>query len=238
MPEPVVARKDQKNANGEGGGIDRYSFVGNPFRDDSNSLYYVDDVVLSTDTAVRRAPVAALRRWPEMEAAWSAIYSDWREDARFPLIVAMIGLARGELSEADSWLRMPAELSPRSASHGATQPSPDGDLHVALHNRLAAEEYFYVLLWQRRWALAAEYATRMATRLEELKLTAPEWIERSGDAWFFAGDYRAALGRYEDSLGKNPGSTQAYLRLSDAWFRLGDIDKERHYREAIYGVLK
>lgn len=47
-----------------------------------------------------------------------------------------------------------------------------------------------------------------------------------------------ALNRYEDSLRKNPGSTQAYLRLSDAWFRLGDIDKERHSREAIYGVLK
>ena len=77
--------------------------------------------------------------------------------------------------------------SPRSASQQATQPSPDGDWHEALHNLLAAEEYFYVLLWQRRWALAAEYATRMATRLEELKLAAPEWIER-----------------YEDSLRKNP----------------------------------
>ena len=90
---------------------------------------------------------------------------------------------------------------------------------------MAAEEYFYVLLWQQRWALAAEYATRMATRLEELKLPAPEWIERAGDAGFFAGDYGAALGRYEESLRKNPGSTQAYLRLSDAWFRLGDIDQ-------------
>ena len=378
VPEPVTALKNQKNANGDGGSIDRYSFVSNPFRDTSNSLFYVDDVVLSTDTAVRRAPMvapgrrklfvdrwhdyrrklagkpgcmplsgaadvgvpatmlerrksegvldlllraaegqgaeapasldadgrhlveaatqwrqgceaaalfehtealghfdaalalapqarayplarvltlAALHRWPEMEAAWSAIYSDWREDARFPLIVAMIGLARGELSEAESWLRLPAELAPRSATHQAVQRlwcerglGPDlvtalrtatpGEWQEALHNRLAAEEYFYVLLWQQRWALAAEYATRMATRLEELKLLAPEWIERAGDAGFFAGDYRAALGRYEESLRKNPGSTQAYLRLSDAWFRLGDIDKERHYREAIYGVLK
>jgi hypothetical protein len=29
-----------------------------------------------------------------------------------------------------------------------------------------------------------------------------------------------------------------YLKLSDVWFKLGDKERERYYREMIYGVLK
>jgi hypothetical protein len=64
------------------------------------------------------------------------------------------------------------------------------------------------------------------------------WLERWGDALFFERDYSAAGGLYEQALADDAKRTSAYLKLSDVSFQLGDRDKERFYRERIYGVLK
>lgn len=52
--------------------------------------------------------------------------------------------------------------------------------------------------------------------------------------------FGTALRLYEESLaisGDRP-ETRVILKLSDVFFRLGDLAKERHYREAVYGRLE
>ena len=73
VAEPVVALKDQPNsANAPGSSVDKFSFVGSVFEDDSNVTFYVDDIVLGTDKEVVLGPFVApgrrklfIDRWRE-----------------------------------------------------------------------------------------------------------------------------------------------------------------------------
>lgn len=165
--------------------------------------------------------LAALGQWEQVDARLGRIYPDWRGDVRFPAAAAMIGMARQNLTEAERWLRDPAEK-------GADVP-----------DTLIADQYFYVLLWQKETTRAEQFAQRMADRYQALGLKPSIWLERLGDAAFMFGDFGTALRRYEESLdsGKDNPPTHIWLKLSDVYFRLGDLDKERLYRELIYGRL-
>ena len=74
--EPLVALKDQPNsANAPGSAVDKFSFVGSVFEDDSNVTFYVDDVMLGTDEKVILGPFVApgrrklfIDRWRETRA--------------------------------------------------------------------------------------------------------------------------------------------------------------------------
>ncbi len=58
--EPVVALHDQPNATRHpGSAVDTFSFVGDPFTDRSNVLYYVDDVVVASTREAAFAPFVA-----------------------------------------------------------------------------------------------------------------------------------------------------------------------------------
>ena len=103
---------------------------------------------------------------------------------------------------------------------------------------LVAEHRFYVLLWQERYDEAGRYADRMARRFRRLDLPAGRWLERNADAAFYAGDHREALRGYRRSLSETDHATQVLLKLSDVHFMLGDLEKERAYREKIYGTLQ
>jgi tetratricopeptide (TPR) repeat protein len=98
-----------------------------------------------------------------------------------------------------------------------------------------AEQYYYVLLWKGRYSEAREYSQRV---LQLQKAPVSTWLERTGDALFFEGRYIPAGQFYEQALKADPKRTAAYLKLSDVWFQLGNREKERFYREGIYGVLK
>jgi tetratricopeptide (TPR) repeat protein len=167
--------------------------------------------------------LAALGKWAEADLRLQAIHMDWRDDVRFPAAAAMIGIARQDLLRAEEWLRDPAER--------ASAPS-------AL-DALIAEQYFYVLLWQNQADRAAQFAERMAERHRLPGLPSALWLERRGDAAFALGDSGGALRWYEDSLaaGNSPSETRVLLKLSDVYFRLGDLQKERIHREKIYGRL-
>jgi hypothetical protein len=59
-PEPIVALVAQKNAaNQPGSAVDKFSFVGEPFGDSSNVVYYVDDIVIGTSERVVQQPFVA-----------------------------------------------------------------------------------------------------------------------------------------------------------------------------------
>jgi hypothetical protein len=74
--EPVVALKEQPNsANAPGSSVDKFSFVGSVFEDDSDVTFYVDDVTLGTDEKVTLGPFVApgrrklfIDRWRETRA--------------------------------------------------------------------------------------------------------------------------------------------------------------------------
>jgi hypothetical protein len=74
--EPLVALKDQPNAaNAPGSSIDKFSFVGSVFEDDSDVTYYVDDVLLGTGETLTLPPFVApgrrklfIDRWRETRA--------------------------------------------------------------------------------------------------------------------------------------------------------------------------
>lgn len=73
VADPVVALKAQPNAtSSEGSSVDKFSFVGSVFEDDSSVTYYVDDVIIGTDEKVILTPFVApgrrklfIDRWRE-----------------------------------------------------------------------------------------------------------------------------------------------------------------------------
>ena len=76
------------------------------------------------DSAFRLAPdgkiyelnailsLAALGDWTQVDARLLGIYAEWGNDIRFPAAIAMIGIARQDLTRAEQWLRGPAEAVP------------------------------------------------------------------------------------------------------------------------------
>jgi tetratricopeptide (TPR) repeat protein len=64
------------------------------------------------------------------------------------------------------------------------------------------------------------------------------WRERLGDAAFLAGNMEQARERYEASLAGDPWPSSAWLKLSDVYYKLGDLEKERTFRERVYGGLR
>ncbi|HEV8658437.1 MAG TPA: hypothetical protein VGS96_07385 [Thermoanaerobaculia bacterium] len=70
---PLVALKDQPNAvNTPESSVDKFSFVGSVYEDDSNVTFYVDDVIIGTDEKVILGPFVApgrrklfIDRWRE-----------------------------------------------------------------------------------------------------------------------------------------------------------------------------
>ena len=68
-------------------------------------------------------------------------------------------------------------------------------------------------------------------------LSAGRWLERTGDASFYLGDFLGALQDYEESLKTIGDPDPVYLKLSDVHFELGNLNEERRFREKIYGRL-
>ena len=197
--------------------------------------------------------LAALGQWQEVDARLSRIYSDWQGDLRLPVALAKIGLVRKNLDEAEQWLRGPAEQVPDELGQGLLRRLRSGGINETLletlrsrfpdnwadyvRDVLIAEEYFFVLLWKNQAPEAEQFAERMVTRYQSLGISSPKWLERLGDASFLMGNFAVALERYEESLRKDDGNASILVKLSDVHFRLGDLERERFYREKIYGRL-
>jgi len=171
-------------------------------------------------------------------------------------VSAYVGLARGDLDQAESWLRDPAsrvldrEANPLLALFGKAVPS---DLLGGLRARLGAafpglldetlvaEQYYYVQLWKGQYDAARDYALRMGERLKRAGLPASVWSERAGDAAFYRRDLSEARQLYEEAIRgeKDYGLLRVlYLKLADIAHLTGDLETERALREHYYGALK
>ena len=198
--------------------------------------------------------LAALKRWEEVDTGLARIHSEWQNDVRFSVASAMVGVARGKLADAETWLRDPAELLATDLKDEIIRRLWNGEIDEAnlsklkraypnnwrqyVESWLVSEQYFFVLLWQDSLPAAQQYALRMSERYKKLGLSDWLWLERAGDASFFSHDYLAAAAWYERSVKEHEEGASALLKLSDVYFLLGDLEKERTYRERIYGSVK
>jgi hypothetical protein len=196
--------------------------------------------------------LARLKRFAEADERLLRLSAASRDDARYAVASAYVGVARGDLVRAEEWLRAPAdrlldrEPSPllRLLRSGALT----ADLVDALKSELAdhfqarleetfvAEQYFYVLLWQSRFDLARGYAQRMVERLARARVPASLWYERAGDAAFYARDLDVAREMYGLAEKGYPGAS-LFLKEADLAYLAGDLARERELREYYYGRL-
>jgi tetratricopeptide (TPR) repeat protein len=197
--------------------------------------------------------LAVLNRWDRVDVRLAGLHAAWKDDPRLPLLLTMLGLARGDLEAAQRLLRPRAARvadDPRlECAMIALSTDLDASIVEMVRKRFPSdwqgcldaaflpEQYFHVLLAGRSYDEAGHYATRMAERLRSMNLPAGPWIERIGDARFLERDYPRALARYQESAGHDRPDTGLMLKLSDVHFLLGDYQKERQMREAIYGSL-
>ena len=157
--------------------------------------------------------LAYLGRWDEVDRRLAVVLPPWRDDPRLPVALAAIGLARGDLDAVDAQLRNSAES-----------------------NGLMAEEYFLTLLWKGDSIGAARFADTMLAHGSQAERSL--WRERLGDAAFLTGNIQQARDDYEASLAAHPRPGSVWLKLSDVYFKLGDLEKERVFRERVFGRLR
>jgi hypothetical protein len=197
--------------------------------------------------------LAALNAWQQVDTRLLGIYADWVNDIRFPAAIAMIGIARKNLAQAEEWLHVPAEVVPdvlgQQLLDRLRRDQIDSSLLADLRRRfpdnwqdyvddkLLADQYFYVLLWQKQTGAAAQFAGRMVDRYRMLGIEPSSWLERIGDAAFMQADFSEALRRYTEILGADRDHAEPRIlqKMSDVYFRLGDLEQERLYRERVYG---
>jgi tetratricopeptide (TPR) repeat protein len=201
--------------------------------------------------------LAAMGEFAQSDVRIATAYGLWYGDERLAAAQAMIGLARDDHWSSETVLQETVALLPEQLSAGpGTEPwanFPDSELMHYLRQhypddwdrylraRLLLEQYYFLLLWRDAYTEALEFAQRVATHLERKTGSAGVWYEFMGNAAFLLGDYELALDNYELALGANEAIQSrvysVYLKLSDLFFTMGDVENERYYREQVYGSL-
>jgi hypothetical protein len=197
--------------------------------------------------------LARLKRYADADERLARLAAVWRDDARFAVASAYVGVARGDLDRAEEWLRAPAgrlldrEMNPllRILRSGAItldllealKREMTDQFQEELEETFVAEQYFYVLLWQSRFDLARGYAVRMAERLARAGVSATLWYEHAGDAAFGGRDLDVASELYATAEKGEPGRRSILLKQADIAYLTGDLARERALRERFYGRL-
>ncbi len=102
---------------------------------------------------------------------------------------------------------------------------------------LNAEQKYFNLLWQGKYIEALRFAYEIDELYSVLNVTSLRWLEYIGDTYFFMGEYNQALKFYKNTMINNVGKSHIYLKMSDIYYLLGDINKEKLMREKIYGAF-
>jgi len=201
--------------------------------------------------------LAAMGNYSQADIRIASAYGLWVGDERLAAVQAMIGLARDDRWSSETVLQETIGLLPEQLAAGSRMEpwadAPDSELlrylrqHYPddweryLRARLLLEQYYFLLLWRDAYTEALEFADRVATYLEGKNGSAGVWYEFKGNAAFLLGDYEQALDDYELALDANQASPSrvrsVYLKLSDLFFKMGDAENERYYREQVYGSL-
>ncbi len=167
----------------------------------------------------------ALERLDDAEGALAALYPDLHDDPRYAVVAGLLGTARGDLPRAREAVREVGEAAAEAPGGGSAT------LRVA-------DLYYFVLLRNEDYALAREYAQRMADRPLSADAQRATWLERAGDAAFYARLRYEAKAAYERASRLEPEDRALWLKLADVAFLDGDLARERSLRERVYGALR
>ncbi|HSP33957.1 MAG TPA: hypothetical protein VLU46_06545 [Thermoanaerobaculia bacterium] len=259
---PIVDLKDQPNATSTAGSsVDKFSFVGSVFEDDSNVTYYVDDVVLGTDEKIVQGPFVApgrrklfIDRWREAKKLMAA-----SRGCPPALSLADFGLRGNQkLEEQQVYKDWRAACAHMDANQFASLGRRYADAPIFALSELSAitDHGALVKRWREldprlngdvRFGMIAaqaeidDYFTMLwngeyaaAARLAEEK----GWNERAGDALFLSGSPSMARKYYERALREEPNAYWPTVKLSDVFHLLGDAANEKAYRQKMYGKLE
>ena len=163
----------------------------------------------------------ALRRFDDADARLHQALNAFGDDPRPQVAFGLLGLARGDVPRAVAWL------------HPATAPRPGSSPAVS---QTAADTLYFALLAGGDYATARDWADQRAREAGARAPEAAAWLERRGDAAYYAGDREAAQAAYESALRLEPHAS-LWLKLSDLAFLRGDLETERRLRERFYGHL-
>ncbi|MDH3285434.1 MAG: hypothetical protein OEQ13_11885, partial [Acidobacteriota bacterium] len=160
---PLVRLENVRNATGiAGSGLDRFSFIGDvPWEDGSNARFYVDDLLIATDSAAQQGPFVAPGRRMLFVDIWDHFQ---RELYRQPECPPYAGLAdfgvdavdRRRLQSAGLLTRLIELIDGCEPGVAATQEEVDEDLR----RRLDA-----AALWRQGCAAPPGCATPCAVEL-------------------------------------------------------------------------
>ncbi len=258
---PIVDLKNQPNAaNASASSIDKFSFVGSVFEDDSNVTYYVDDVVIGTDESIVLQPFVAPGRRKLFIDRWKEAQRLMKQSHGCPPVMSLadFGLPdNSRLDDAAAYKKWRSACSRMDADEFAQLARQYPNAPIFLMSELMATKDHDVLAqrWRElekqlrgdvRYAMIGGIADldqydvmlwnnefAAAARLAEKN----HWSERVGDALFLSGSPSQARPFYEEALRKDPTAYWPTLKLSDISHLLGDTRQEKVYRQKIYGHL-
>jgi tetratricopeptide (TPR) repeat protein len=185
--EPVAALADQPNAASHpGSAVDKFSFIGD-LEDQSNVIYYVDDIVIGTSESVRQGPFVA----PGRRKLFVNAYLDYAQhEAQRPRCFPVAGLPDigldpqnlGDATELGRALQTgradvtaPAAVRAAAAYASACRALDAGRSNEAEAGFAAAVgQVPQAPLYRLAWALAALAEHRLGVASERLRTAYPD----------------------------------------------------------------
>ncbi len=195
--------------------------------------------------------LAAQSKWSEVDEITQEIYTQWANDPRFDMALAVMGLMHQNLKISAKILE---KFSPQIANdlkdpliqkiwQGLSDRSILNEVKIKYPLRWkeiiaapqVAEKYFYVLLWQGQFNQAFEFADKIHTQLKKMSGATGVWGILSGDALVFDKKLTEAIAQYTQSLTEQNSKNQLILllRLADVYSKMGDLENEKKIRSKI-----
>lgn len=220
---PVVALKDQPNAaNAPGSSVDKFSFVGSVFEDDSNVTFYVDDVVIGTDERVVLSRFVAPGRRKLFIDRWKEARELLARNPSCPPVLAMsdFGLRDDEVARLDQ--RTFSALEPVAAWRAGCAAMT---LHPADAAKMFAEG-------ERRYPRAPIFAIS-----EVLALLRAKQTDAAMDRWSALEPLLQRDPRY-GMLAALAGLTRGDLASAEQWLgRRAEESDDENITDEYYNVL-
>jgi tetratricopeptide (TPR) repeat protein len=173
----------------------------------------------------RALALAKLERWQEAELTLSRTSRAFIGDPRWEIVAASVNFLHGDLEHAEEALARAVSRTDDAANASESAAT-------------AARRYLLLLLWNGKPDQAIRVCERLVANRRAAKQPAAEWLELLADALFYADHPRRAAATYLEAMAGHPDPARLDEKLSDVYFKLGNLSKERHHRERVWGALK